>query len=253
MPWELPIHVARGRLQFLSTERRFAGAFRPGEPVDDVTFKLWSRLLGAGFRLPLAGASDYPCVTRALEARTLRTDVIVDAPRVTYDAWLDGLRNGRVAVGDGVPDRLHLRVSGVGVGGEAHAAAGATLPVWVESVFAQEAEVQVLANGQRVGSARVPAGRQATRLEIVLPRSAWVVAVSPHVMTSPVYVLVENRPIRVADDACYLLRYVDHLKTLVAERRLDLAGDAPAAVAAYDEARETLRARFREAGGETCR
>jgi hypothetical protein len=252
MPWELPVHAARGRLHFLSTERRYAGEFRPGQPIDDVTLFLWSKLLGAGLRLPLAGASDYPCVTHVFEDRTLHTDVAVDAEPPTYGAWLDGLRAGRTTVADGTTDHLHLRVNGVGVGGEVQVAAGGRLTAWVESAFAEADEVQIRGNGQPLASVRVAAGAQATRVELPLAGSAWVIASSRHTMTSPVYVVVGGRPIGNAGDACYLVRYVDHLSDLVQRRRLDLRAETAPALAAYAEARAELMRRVAAAGGTTC-
>jgi cysteine-rich repeat protein len=254
MPWEMVIHAVRGTLQFVETERRFTPAQPGGEPVDDNTMFLWTKLQNAGFRVPLVGASDFPCITQIFTTNTLRTDVVVagDGP-LTYEGWLDGIRHGRTAVGDGVLDRMHLRVEGVGLGGEVRTEAGRALNISLETDFRAPTEVQLLANGQGVGGARVEAGPRVTTVQLAFPASAWLIARTPHVLTSPVYIVVGGRPIRgAAADVCYLVRYVDHLSGLVSRQRLFLEGDEGMALAAYGEARAELVRRFQEAGGQAC-
>jgi hypothetical protein len=73
------------------------------------------------------------------------------------------------------------------------------------------------------------------------------------VLTSPVYVLVEGKPIRPSpEDTCYLLRSVEHLQDLVTSRRLRLFDSTDEALRAYAEAAAELRRRFTESGGVTC-
>jgi hypothetical protein len=69
-------------------------------------------------------------------------------------------------------------------------------------------------------------------------------------MTSPVYVLVDERPIRAsADDACYWVRYLRFIAE--ATRTTDLETEQ-ASIPAYDAARDEFLRRFHEAGGTTC-
>ncbi|HEY5907792.1 MAG TPA: CehA/McbA family metallohydrolase, partial [Vicinamibacteria bacterium] len=112
MPWELPVQAARGGVSFLITERR-----GDGPPVDPGTFLLWRTLLNSGFRLALLGASDYPCIHRAIDDTSPRTDVIVSGP-LTYDAWLEGVRRGRTVLTMDARHRLNLRVNGAPLGSE---------------------------------------------------------------------------------------------------------------------------------------
>ena len=55
VPWEVVVHAARGRLDFLSMERM------PEE--EPGTFRLWKALQNAGFRVAIAGGSDWACLT----------------------------------------------------------------------------------------------------------------------------------------------------------------------------------------------
>jgi cysteine-rich repeat protein len=247
VPWELPIHVARGRMHFMVTEQ-----VGDRGPLADGAFLLWTKLLNAGFRVTMTGGSDLPCIERDFTARTPRTAVFVDGA-ITYDKWLESLRLGHavVTVPDG--DRLNLRVNGVRLGGEVRVAAGVAVSITVEGRFAQADQVDLLANGVTIASFPVNPGPQAFETRLVMPASAWLVARTHRDLTNPVYVLVSDQPIRTsAADACYLIRYVDHLRNLVLARKIRLGVSQGEAFAAYDEAQALFRQRFAEAGGTTC-
>jgi hypothetical protein len=246
VPWEFPIQAARGGVSFLVTERRV-----DGPPLDPGTFQLWRPLLNAGYRIALMGASDYPCINREI-AGSPRTDVIVNGT-LTYDAWLEGVRRGRTVVTTDRHHRLNLRVNGVGLGGELAARSGEVLLLSVESESPEAAIVDVMANGSTAASVSLPAGRQVATLRVGLAQSSWISARSMHAATSPVYVLVDGRPIRgPAADICYLKQYTDHLSDLVRNRRIDLGEDRGFALDAYASAGAEFERRFREAGGAVC-
>jgi cysteine-rich repeat protein len=251
MPWEFAVHAARGKLDFLSVERLPAGQ----APVDDGTWMLWRSAENSGLRVAITGASDYPCVTRvgSLNERTPRTDVIVDG-ELTYEHWLEAIKAGRTTTSIGYGTRLNLRVDNVRLGGEVRVPAGREVTVTVETVEAASAPVQVLVNGVVAATLNAEPGAQVGQVKLTMDKSAWIVARSPHVLTSPVYVVVDGKPVRAsADDTCYLIRYVDHLTDLVTSRRLDMRESADEALAAYAEARTELVKRFQEAGGTECR
>ncbi len=249
-PWEFAVHAARGRLDFVSLER-----LPPDSgSVDAATFLIWKALQNAGLRVAIAAASDYPCITRVGQVgqRTPRTDVIVDGA-LTYEHWLEGIKAGRTAASIGIGNRLHVRVNGTRIGGEVRLSAAAEVDVELETVAAVSIPVELLVNGTVAATIPVEPGVQITKAKLPLGRSAWVSARSPYVLTSPVYVLVEGKPVRgPAEDVCYLLRSVDHLTDLVTSRRIDLGESQAEALAAYDEAHAELQKRFGEAGGTAC-
>jgi cysteine-rich repeat protein len=246
MPWELPVQVARGGVSFLITERRVDGPV-----VDPGTAHLWRALLNTGYRLAILGGSDYPCVHREIGGAP-RTDVIVDGP-LTYDAWLAGVRAGRTVVTLDAAHRLNMRVNGVPLGGEVAARAGEVLLVSLESQSPEPVGIELLLNGAPATSVVLPAGRQVATLRLGLPASGWLSARTLRAQTGATYVIVDGRPVRAsAADACYLLRYTDHLADLARSRRLDLGEDLPAALDAYAAAGAEFERRFREAGGTAC-
>jgi cysteine-rich repeat protein len=247
MPWEFPIQAARGGASFLVTERR-----GDGPPVDPGTFLLWRTLLNSGFRIALLGASDYPCIHRAIDDTSPRTDVIVTGAS-SYDAWLEGIRRGRTVITMDSRHRLNLRVNGAALGSEVTARAGEVLLVSLESEAPEATVVELLANGVTTSSVLLPAGRQVATLRLGLPASAWLAARTRRASTGAIYVTVDGRPIRAsAEDACYLVRYTDHLSRLVSDGDIDLAEDTGEALDAYAAARAEFEKRFREAGGQVC-
>jgi hypothetical protein len=115
------------------------------------------------------------------------------------------------------------------------------------------ADVEVLVNGAPAARLAFPGGRQVAHARLRLEKSAWVVARSRYVLTSPVYVVIDGRPVRgPAEDVCYLLRSVEHLQDLVNSRRLRLFESTDEALRAYGEAAAELRRRLTEAGGGVC-
>jgi cysteine-rich repeat protein len=248
VPWELPVHAARGRLNFLITEGNSQGR----GPVDTATWQIWSRLQNAGFRITLAGGSDYPCVDGTYALRTPRTRIFLDGTP-TYAAWLEALRLGHAVVTLASGDTLNLRVNGARLGSEVHVSAGEAVTVAVDGRFTSPDQVEILANGRVIASAPVGVGAQAEAIPITLPYSAWLVARSTHDLTNPVYVIVDGRPIRgPAKDSCYWMRYLDHLADLVGSGQLYLGDSRSTALSAYGEARGIFEQRFRESGGGTC-
>jgi cysteine-rich repeat protein len=242
-PWELVIHAARGRLDFLSMERMLEE--EPG------TFVLWKALQNAGLRVAITGGSDWSCLADRFHERTPRTDVIVDGP-LTYETWLAAVKAGRTVAAAGVGDRLNLRVDRRRLGEEVALAAPGEVTAQVETT-GPATEVQVLVNG--VAAARLPVagGAQVAQARLSVAASSWISARTPYAVTSPVYVIVGGRPVRAsAADACYLRQYVQHLQNLVAAGGLRLYASESEALRAYDEAAVELQKRFAQSGGGVC-
>jgi hypothetical protein len=246
-PMEFPIHVARGRAHFLSTE-----LVEPGQPVDAGTWRLWTLLLDSGFRVSLLGASDLPCIQHLLGGAVLRTQAAVEG-ELSYESWLAAIRAGRTVLTSGPEERLDLSVAGTRLGGELVTRGSAPLAVTLDARLELPGAVEILANGVPVWSASFESGPHHVETEISLPTSAWVVARTPRALTSPVYVLLDGRPIRPSAEApCHLVRYVDFLVEHASRGPLALDEDLEPALTAYAEARQVFMQRFREAGGATC-
>ncbi len=249
VPWEAVVHVARGRLDFLSMEVVPPGA----GPVDAGTFRLWKAVQNAGFRVAIAGGSDWSCLTHQFGDDTPRTDVIVDG-LLTYESWLLAIKAGRTAAALGAGNHLNLRVEGHGLGDEVRVPGPQDVTVTLETAGSAPAEVEVLVNGEAVMRVPVAGGVQMAQARVPITRSSWISGRSRYVLTSPVYVLVGGQPIRAsAGDVCYLQRAVLDLESLVTSGRLRLTESRDEALRAYGEAVAELTRRFTESGGESCR
>jgi cysteine-rich repeat protein len=248
MPWDFPVQAIRGKLSFLETEQKIGGP-----PVDPGTELLWTKTLNAGARVGIAGASDYPCIHHFIGSTTPRTDVLVDG-EVSYEKWIEGLRAGRSTIGTGAPTRhLNLRVNGQPLGSEVRVRAGTKLRLSLESESGSATTIRTIVNGAVVDSVNVEAGLQAAPLELEIQKSSWISAATSGLQTSPIYVVVDDAPIRAsASDTCYLIRYVDHLINLVNRGKLVLGDEKSSSLRTYQEAKAELQTRFADAGGATC-
>jgi cysteine-rich repeat protein len=243
LPWDVVVHAARGRLDFLSMERM------PDE--EPSTFRLWKALQNAGLRVAITGGSDFSCIADRFHERTPRTDVIVEEP-LSYESWLRAIKAGRTVAAAGVGSRLNIRVEGRRIGEELALAGAGDVTVTLETA-GDASVIDVLVNGESAARVSVPAGVQLAQLELPIHQSSWVSVRSRNSLTSPVYVLVGGQPVRAsADDICYLRRWVGHLEDLVRSRRLYLYESEKEALAAYAEAVQELQRRFVEAGGGVC-
>jgi hypothetical protein len=89
---------------------------------------IWYHTLNVGFRTRLSGETDFPCITDARVGQG-RGYAKIDGP-LTYNAWLDALRDGRSYVSDGRSHLMNFSVNGVTVGtnaSEVKLAAGGTV------------------------------------------------------------------------------------------------------------------------------
>lgn len=247
VPWELPVHTARGRLDFLATE----GTSDSRGPVDTATWRIWRKLLNSGFRLTLAGGADYPCIEGAYAVKTPRTRFYLDGDP-TYDKWLEALRLGHVVVTLAGGDDLNLRINGARIGSEVQVASAEAMTVAIDGRFAGSDTVEILANGAGVASIPVGPGAQADSIPLTLSKSSWIVARSAHDLTNPIYVIVDSKPVRAsASDACYWARYMDYLSGIMRRRRL-LGESEAQALRDYSDAKDVFLQRFAEAGGQAC-
>jgi cysteine-rich repeat protein len=243
-PFEVVVHAVRGRLDFLSAERM------PDE--EPGTFRLWRALQNAGFRVAIAGGSDWSCLADRFHERTPRTDMIVDGA-LTYESWLSAIKAGRTVLAARVGTRLNLRVEGRRLGEELLLDAPREVTVALETA-GPSTEVEVLVNGEVVVRVAAAEGAQLAEVRVPVAKSSWIAARSANGLTSPVYVLVGGRPVRASpDDVCYLWRSVEHLEGLVTSRRLYLYESAQESLLAYREAILELKRRFAESGGASCR
>jgi hypothetical protein len=245
--WEFPVHVANGTASFLEEE----AAGLTESAITAGTTHLWRVLQNSGFRVALAGGSDFGCVHGDLGSPEVPRTLALVEGGLTYDSFLDSIRAGRTEVSVGGHDRIDFSLDGVRLGGELKASAGTPMQVAIDTNFSEPGQVRIMVNGELTESLMVGAGPQLNQLTVSVEQSSWITAQSTHVQTSPIYAIVDEKPIRAsAEDASYLARYMDIFIDKV--RAGKFGGLDPAdVVPTYRAARDLFKQRFFEAGGTT--
>jgi hypothetical protein len=75
---------------------------------------IWYHTLNVGFRTRISGETDFPCITDERVGQG-RVYAKVDGP-LTYNAWLNAVRDGRSYVSDGRSHLMDFRLNGTEVG-----------------------------------------------------------------------------------------------------------------------------------------
>ena len=191
---------------------------------------IWYHTLNAGFRTRISGETDFPCIYGE-RVGLGRSYVKLDG-KLDYDAWCEGIRQGRNYVSDGKSHLMEFTVHGREMGEKGSevklakphkvkvtAKVAARLneqadpkmhnlkvdqkPYWdIERARIGETRkvpVEVLVNGVPVAKKEIVADGQthAVEFEVDIQRSSWVaLRILPSSHTNPIFVLVGDKPIR---------------------------------------------------------
>lgn len=239
---------------------------------------IWYHTLNVGFRTRISGETDFPCI---YDDKVGLGRSYVKLDELTYRGWIDGVRDGRAYVGDGMSHLIDFALNGheVGVAGSEvrlsrpgktriDVKVAARLDPLPDPKFAslrydqkpywhlerarvagtREVPVEVIINGEPVARENVPADgiiRDLT-FDVEISESSWVaVRILPSSHTNPIFVLVDGKPIRASRrSAEWALAAVDQCWTQKSPRiRTE---EREAARAAYDHARAVYRQRLSE-------
>jgi hypothetical protein len=191
---------------------------------ETATTEMWYRLLNCGFRVPIsAGTDSFTNVADHYIAGGGRVYVLT-GPQFDYAAWIDAYRKGRSFASNGPV--VKLQVEGKSPGDEI--ALDSSGEVTIKATLATQVPVdrfELIVNGRPVYS--VPAdGKEALEFTRKVPigRSSWIAlrAVGPRnrlilndteafAHTSPIYVTVGKRPVRVAEDLRFYREWISRL------------------------------------------
>ena len=253
---------------------------------------VWYHTLNCGMTTRISGETDFPCIYGDRVGLGRIYVGLKDEKELTYDAWVEGLRDGRSYCGDGLSHILDFQVNGRGVGERSEAGvsrldlptsqtvnvtfdAAALLeekpteftesirqrrlddkPYWhLERCRIGETRsvpVEIVVNGEvaakkeLVGDGHV----ESFQIPIELTQSSWVaVRILPSVHTNPVFVHVNNSPIRAnRRSAEWCLKAVD--VCWEAKKNNIRPGEREEAAAAYDFARSVYRSVLQEISGK---
>jgi TolB protein len=221
---ELPVDVALGRVDYMEVV---------GFSDHRATAEVWYRLLNLGFHIPAAGGTDAMADYATLRGPVglNRVYASVGPGGLRHEQWLDSLRSGRSFATNGPLLDLMLGDKGLGDTVALEASAQVPFKIRMKSIVPVE-HAQLVCNGQVVKELPLLAGRTevAARGAIRLERSGWCVvraysaaAEYPildnfvYATTSPVYVLIRDRPLRSPEDARYFAAWIEHLAQRTAQ------------------------------------
>jgi hypothetical protein len=235
---------------------------------------IWYHTLNCGFRTRISGETDFPCIYGE-RVGLGRSYVKLDG-KLTYDDWVEGVREGRSYVSDGKSHLIDFSVNGRPMGRQgSQVALGAPSTVRVTAKVAarldeqpneklrerryaekpywdlerarvaktREVPVEVIVNGQPVAKKNIIADGSMRELDfdVLIERSSWVaMRILPSAHTNPIFVTVGGEPVRASrQSAEWCLRAVDQCWSQKAPKIS--AGEREEAAKAYEHAREVYR------------
>ena len=252
-----------------------------GDPVPAVDFlstvdtpwpwelNIWYHTLNCGYRTRISGETDFPCIYG--ERVGLGRSYVKVKPPLTYEAWCQGISDGRNYVSDGHSHLLDFTLDGHALGEgdceinlaqprklKATVNTAAMLneqpmpgmqnlavdqkPYWhIERARigqSREVKVELLVNGSPVASQNIAADGTLRPLtfDIDLQRSSWVaLRILPSSHTNPFFVTIADNPIREKRSIEWCIKSVEQCWSQK-ERFIALA-EKEEGVRAYDHAK----------------
>jgi hypothetical protein len=240
---------------------------------------MWYHTLNVGFRTRISGETDFPCIYG--ERVGLGRSYVKLNGKLTYDAWCEGIRQGRNYVGDGRSHLFDFKVNDASMGengseiqisqpGIARVTAKvaalldetpnpelrkrryAEKPYWdIERARignTRQVPVELIVNGYPVARQNLEADGSLRDLsfETRLDKSSWLaLRILPSSHTNPIFVLVNGKPIRTSKrSAQWCLDGVN--RCWEQKERFIKADELADARQAYEHAREVYRQRVEE-------
>ena len=242
---------------------------------------IWYHTLNCGFRTRISGETDFPCMS---DERVGAGRSYVHLPQaLTYDAWCEGVRDGRSYVSDGFSHLMEFTVNQLEAGtrgseirldrpGPIRATARVAClltetrqdavapdpdkrPYWTPEharvAGSREVTVDLVVNGRPVARRAVTADGAVrdVAFDVSVDRSSWValrILGSAH--TNPIFVLVGDRPIRASKPSAeWCVKAVDQCWSQKSRRIR--RSEADSAKRAFDHASARYRQVLSESEG----
>jgi hypothetical protein len=265
---EYLVDVAHGMCDFIST-------------VDTPSvweLNIWYHTLNCGYRCRISGETDFPCIYGE-RVGLGRSYVHLDG-KLNFDDWAEGIKQGRCYVSDGKSHLLDFAVNGAAVGiknsevrldkpgtVEVRAKVAALLepqptaqteavrkapltakPYWdierARIAATRKVPVEVVVNGKAVDRKEIMAdgSEQEVVFSVPVQASSWIcLRVFPSSHTNPVFVVVNDKPIRASKrSAEWCLKAIDRCWEQKS-RRIIRPEEKKEAASAYEIARAAYR------------
>jgi hypothetical protein len=239
---------------------------------------IWYHTLNCGYRTKISGETDFPCMSDDKVAHG-RSYVKLDK-QLKYNDWTEGLKCGNAYTSEGKSHLINFKVNEVPMGSNSDlllkkpskviitAKAAAWLNdtidstikklnmfgnVWEQKPFwniergrignTRTVAVELIINGKAVASKNILAdgSMQDIFFETTIEKSSWVaLRILPSSHTNPVFVLVNDKPIRASkQSALWCLQSVDQCWRQKSNKFS--ASEKAEAAKVYESAREAYR------------
>ena len=233
---------------------------------------MWYHSLNVGYRVRASGETDFPCITGE-RVGLGRSYVKLDG-KLDYDAWCEGIRQGRNYVSEGRSHLMDFQVNDLPVGEKGSElrlpTSGTVTAIAKVAAFLPETaiintdrrglrswniehsripntrnvKVELIVNAYPVASKEITADGTVNDVvfeNVKIDRSSWIalrIAFSSH--TNPVFVMVKDQPIRASRrSAQWCIDGVE--QCWKSKERTYKANELADALSAYDHARSTFR------------
>ncbi len=215
-----PVDTALGVLEFLEV---MSGSDHLA------TANVWHRILNCGFKVTAVGGEDsISNLHRTAVVGADRTYAYL-GPKLDWEVWIEAIRQGRTFVTNG--PLIEFTINGEISGGEIHLpASGGHLEIRaaMQSIVPVE-HVEILNNGKVIDTLTLSDDKKTAGIikKIHVKKSGWYTLRAysqkpthpvddryPFAETSPIYVYVDNHPIRSAKDARYFITWIDSISKM---------------------------------------
>ena len=204
---------------------------------------IWYHALNCGFRTRISGETDFPCIYGD-RVGLGRVYVQLDENQpLDFDAWVDGLKEGRSYCGDGMSHVVKFSANEVELGKPGNSEKISQLDIetpgkvqiesWVAAKLdeqqsevgksiqkrrldwkpywhiercrindSRKVKVELVVNGEAVDQKEIVADGEINKLkwDVEIEQSSWVaVRILPSVHTNPIWVVVDDKPVRASE------------------------------------------------------
>jgi hypothetical protein len=215
IPIDYPVEAALHNIEFVAEEQSGGS---------ENAILAYYKLLNCGFRLSIAGGTDYPCNRVALGS--VLTYVEVPDKKLTYQKWIEGIAKGRTIVSRNAHNEfLNLKVNKIlGPGADIRFKNKGKVVISASWSVTKETfgEVELVSNG-RVIAKRSGMAKPGSPLVLTSTQpfstSSWICARRmdsagrKHLLhTSPVYITINDQPVRASkEDAQYFVAWIENI------------------------------------------
>lgn len=240
-------------------------------PLDELN--MWYHVLNCGYRIRASGETDFPCITGERVGLGRSYVRLADGQPLTYEAWCEGVRQGRSYVSEGYSHIMDMRLNDLELGTNGSelkldAPGTGTLTAKVAAYLPEQSgggprhssipwsihqarigetrtvKLEVVVNGIGVAEKTITADGSLQEVSfegIKFDHSSWVaMRIFPSSHTNPIFVIVGGKPIRASRrSAEWCLKGVD--QCWQSKHRFYADAEMPDAKAAYEHARQAYR------------